>query len=201
MSTDPGDLCVVHSIQTDSARAEARALVDDRLRQLTRNGRTVPPVADAAVPFQDPHNAQGEPYGLYKGDVLLACLTLDHAPDLKHWGTEEAARNSVLLRHLYTHPDHPADNVLLITLWAADYAARQGIPLLRAEVPAHHRRDTNPLSGFLDRLTAMGWHSRGVGPGVADDRVVRLDRCSEEIPALFGIVRPAPNARDDETAT
>ncbi|MER8119037.1 hypothetical protein [Streptomyces sp. NPDC094031] len=199
MSTDPGDLCVVHRLQTDSAGAEARALVDDRLRQLTRNGRTVPSVADASAPFQDPHNDQGEPYGLYKGDVLLACLTLDHAPDLKHWG-QEAHHDSLLLRHLYTHPDHLADSVLVITLWAADYAARQGIPLLRAEVPAHHRRDANPLAGFLDRLKGMGWQSRGVGPGIADDRVVRLERQTEEIPGLAGIVRPALRARDDESA-
>ncbi|MFK0142687.1 hypothetical protein [Streptomyces murinus] len=190
---------VVRSLRTGSDRAEAGALVEDRLSSLARSGRPVAAAADAAAPFLDPQSSQGEPVGLYEDDVLLACLTLDRAADLKHWG-READRAGLLLRHLYTHPDHSADSVLFITLWAADYAARQGIPLLRAEVPAHHRRDANPLAGFLDRLKGMGWQSRGVGPGIADDRVVRLERQTEEIPGLAGIVRPALRARDDGSA-
>ncbi|MEV7157107.1 hypothetical protein AB0N77_21160 [Streptomyces misionensis] len=190
----------VRVLGTDSARAEASALVENRLRWLARRGRPVPSAADAAAPFRDPH--YGKAIGLFEDDVLLGCLILNQSPDLTRWGLASTGHNSFLIRHLYTRPDHAGAIVLVLTLWASDYAARQDVPLLRAEVPARHRREENPLASFLTGLTDKGWRIRGIGPGIADDRVIQLERQTAEIRCLSPIVRhAAPPSQDSETAS
>ena len=72
----------MRSLSTDAERAEAAALVQDRERWLTLRGLPVPIRADIPALFRAP---QAELAGLFEDGLLLACMTLQRAPDLG-WG-------------------------------------------------------------------------------------------------------------------
>ncbi|MFI1794396.1 hypothetical protein ACH40D_39230 [Streptomyces olivaceoviridis] len=154
---------------------------------LARRNLPLPAQADN-IPalFRD---EQHVPIGLFDDDVLIGCLFHDRRSGLSHWGSKGAGSN-LFLRQLHTLPDRPDDAVRLITLWASDYAARSGLPHVRAEAPADHR-NADWLARLLRRVTDMGWQMRGLGHGETDERVVQLELRAEARPGLTPLIRCA----------
>ncbi|GAB2882097.1 hypothetical protein GCM10027074_58030 [Streptomyces deserti] len=180
---------------TDAVRAEASALVEDRLGWLARRGLPVPARGDIPALFRD---NQHEAAGLFEDDILLGCLILDRQPDLTHWGTSGAGP-SLFVGHVHTLPGRSDDVVRLITLWASDHAARLGLPHVRAEALARHDLSVDPIARFLNRLQHMGWEIRGTGPGTTREQVARLELHAEPRHGLTHLIRctiPLPPGTD-----
>ncbi|MDN3249543.1 hypothetical protein ACFW4O_33610 [Streptomyces mutabilis] len=167
-------------LRTDAERAEAAALVQDRQRWLTLRGLPVPAQADVPALFRDPHTNSA---GLFEDGKLLACMVPARDPGLS-WGKGPCLR----LGRVHTLPDQPDDITRLITLWASDLAARQSLPLVRAEILARHALQAEPIAALLRRLTDMGWDVRGSGPGREGDRVARLELTAEHRPGLSALI-------------
>ncbi|WP_079080653.1 hypothetical protein [Streptomyces ardesiacus] len=183
----------MRTLRTDAERAEAAALVQDRQRWLTLRGLPVPAQADVPALFRDP---QTNPAGLFEDGKLLACMIPARDPGLS-WGEGPCLR----LGRVHTLPDQPEDITRLITLWASDLAARQNLPLVRAEVLARHALQAEPIAALLRRLTDMGWDIRGSGPGREGDRGARLELTAERrngLSALIGCRVHAPEMAPDD---
>lgn len=176
----PGAVYAVRTLCTDAERAEAAALVQDRQRWLTLRGLPVPAQADVPALFRDP---QTNSAGLFEDGKLLACMVPAQDPGLS-WGEGPCLR----LGRVHTLPGQPDDITRLITLWASDLAARQSLPLVRAEVLACHALQAGPIAALLRRLTDMGWDVRGSGPGREGDRVARLELAAEHRPGLSALI-------------
>ncbi|MFD4479875.1 hypothetical protein ACFWPU_27710 [Streptomyces sp. NPDC058471] len=170
----------VRSLHTDAERAEAVALVQDRQRWLTLRGLPVPAQASVPALFRAP---AAEPAGLFEDGLLLACMLLEREPALR-WGDGPC----LFLGHVHTLPDRTGDKIRLISLWASDFAARLGLPHVRAEALASPRLDTDPIASVLNRLTDMGWDLHGMGTGQICERVVRLELAAEHRPGLSALV-------------
>ncbi|MFD7957653.1 hypothetical protein ACFV4X_29710 [Streptomyces ardesiacus] len=170
----------VRRLRTDAERAEAAALVQDRQRWLTLRGLPVPAQADVPALFRDRQTTSA---GLFEDGKLLACMVPARDPGLS-WGEGPCLR----LGHVHTLPEQPDDITRLITLWASDFAARQSLPLVRAEIPAGHTLQAEPIAALLRRLTDMGWDVRGSGPGREGDRVARLELAAEHRPGLSALI-------------
>lgn len=180
---------------TDAVRAEASALVEDRLGWLARRGLPVPARGDIPALFRDDEH---ESVGLFEDDILLGCLILNRQPDLAHWGTAGAGP-SLFLDHVHTLPGRSDDVVRLITLWASDHAARLGLPHVRAEALARHDLSVDPIARFLDRLKHMGWEIRGTGQCTNGERTARLELRAEHRHGLTHLIRctiPLPPGTD-----
>ncbi|MDI3421903.1 hypothetical protein [Streptomyces luteolus] len=183
----------MRTLHTDAEREEAAALVQDRQRWLSMRGLPVPAQADTPALFRDP---QTSPVGLFEDGKLLACLIPERDPGLR-WGEGPC----LYLNSVHTLPDQSDDIIRLITLWASDLAARQGLPLVRAEALAHHPLESEPIAALLRRLTDMGWDVRGSGTGREGDRVARLELAAEHrsgLSALIGCRVHTPQAAPDE---
>ncbi|MBW1597208.1 hypothetical protein [Streptomyces sp. JJ38] len=197
-----GSAYEMRPLATDAERAEAAALVEDRLGWLAHRGLPVPCRGDVPALYRDD---QAESVGLFEDGVLLSCLLLDRHPDLGHWGTEGIGR-SLLLSHTHTLPGRSDNVVWLVTLWASDYAARLDLPHVRSETPARHALDVDPIARFLNRLQHMGWEARGSGPGTNGERVARLELRSKVYPRLTPFIRctvpltPQVESRTDRSA-
>ncbi|BDD70391.1 hypothetical protein RKD33_007001 [Streptomyces sp. SAI-129] len=176
----PGAVYAVRTLRTDAERAEAAALVQDRQRWLTLRGLPVPAQVDVPALFRD---RQTRSAGLFEDGKLLACMVPARDPGLS-WGEGPCLR----LGHVHTLPDQPDDITRLITLWASDLAARQSLPLVRAEILARHALQAEPIAALLRRLTDMGWDVRGSGPGREGDRVARLELAAEHRPRLSTLI-------------
>ncbi|MFF2506331.1 hypothetical protein ACFVTY_23515 [Streptomyces sp. NPDC058067] len=170
----------MRSLHTDAERDEAAALVQDCQRWLTMRGLPVPARAGVSALFRDP---QAKPAGLFEDGLLLACMIPQREPDLG-WGEGPC----LFLGCVHTLPDRSDDAVRLITLWASDFAARLGFPLVRAEALACHPFDFDPISIFLHRLTGMGWDLRGSGTGQHGERVARLELTAEHRPEASTLI-------------
>ncbi|TQK99089.1 hypothetical protein FB563_4144 [Streptomyces puniciscabiei] len=183
----------VRSLRADAEREEAAALVQDRQRWLTMRGLPVPAQADVPALFRDP---QTRPAGLFEDGKLLACMVPERDPGVG-WGEGPC----LYLNSVHTLPDQSDDITRLITLWASDFAARLGLPLVRAEALARHALDAEPVAALLRRLTDMGWDVRGSGTGRAGDRVARLELAAERrsgLSALIGCRVHEPQAAPDD---
>ncbi|MGW0010164.1 hypothetical protein ACWDVX_10450 [Streptomyces tendae] len=183
----------VRTLRTDAEREEAAALVQNRQRWLTLRGLPVPAQADVPALFRDP---QTKPAGLFEDGKLLACMIPEHDPGLS-WGESPC----LFLGCVHTLPDQPDDITRLIALWASDVAARQGLPVVRAEALARHPLDADPIAALLRRLTDMGWDVRGSGTGREGDRVARLELAAEHrfgLSALIGCRVHSPETATDD---
>lgn len=175
-----GAVYAVRTLRTDAEREEAAALIQDRQRWLTVRGLPVPAQADVPALFRDP---QTKSAGLVEDGRLLACMVPERDPGLS-WGEGPC----LFLGRVHTLPDQSDDITRLITLWASDFAARQGLPLVRAEFLARHALQAEPVAALLRRLTDMGWDVRGSGPGREGDRVARLELTAEHRPGLSALI-------------
>ncbi|MEV7145347.1 hypothetical protein AB0O05_02445 [Streptomyces sp. NPDC093084] len=179
-------------LSTAAEREEAAALVQDRQRWLILHGMPTPARADVPARFRE---AQAISAGLFEDGRMLACLIPEHDPGLG-WGQGPC----LFLGSLHTLPGQSDDLTRLITLWAADFAARLDLHVVRAEALARHPLDAEPITDLLRRLTDMGWDVRGSGTGRDGDRVVRLQLPAEHRPGLRALIscqvnapRPAPD--------
>ncbi|MGZ2358527.1 hypothetical protein LRE75_17785 [Streptomyces sp. 372A] len=170
----------MRTLCTDAERDEAVALVQDRQRWLTLRGLPVPARADVPALFRD---SNAEPAGLFEDGLLLACMIPQRTPEIS-WGQGP----SLFLSSLHTLPDRSDDTIRLITLWAADFAARVDLPLVRAEALARRPLDGDPIAPVLQRLTDMGWDVRGEGTGQHDERVARLELIAERRCGLSALI-------------
>ncbi len=170
----------MRTLCTDAERDEAAALVQDRQRWLTMRSLPVPARADVPALFRKP---QAKPAGLFEDGVLLACMIPQRAPDLG-WGSGPC----LFLSCSHTLPDRSDDTILLITLWASDFAARLDLPLVRAEALARQPLGVDPIAPFLLRLTDMGWDVRGSGTGQHEERVARLELIAERRSGLSALI-------------
>ncbi|MEE1930667.1 hypothetical protein V1J52_21155 [Streptomyces sp. TRM 70351] len=175
---------LVRPLASDAERDEAAALVEDRRSWLTRRGLPLPARLDTPALYRD---AQSAAVGLFEDEDLLSCLILDPRPDLRRWGTNGAGP-SLLLREVHTLPGRPDNAIRLLTLWAADYAARLNLPCVRAEAPARYPLNVDPITRVLDRLRHMGWEIRGTGPGADGDQAALLELRSQLHPRLTPLV-------------
>ncbi|MER8226119.1 hypothetical protein ABTZ58_37485 [Streptomyces sp. NPDC094143] len=183
----------MRTLHTDAEREEAAALVQDRQRWLALRGLPVSARADIPALFRDPRT---RPAGLFEDGKLLACMIPKREPNLG-WGKSPC----LFLGGVHTLPDQPDDVTRLITLWASDFAARLGLPLVRAEALASHTLDAEPIAALLRRLTNMGWEVQGSGPGQEGDRVARLEIPAERrsgLSALIGCRVHEPQAATPE---
>ncbi|MEU8649762.1 hypothetical protein [Streptomyces sp. NPDC048737] len=170
----------MRTLRTDAEREEAAALVQDRQRQLAMRGLPVPAQTDVPAHFRNP---QTKPAGLFEDGKLLACLIPQRDPGLG-WGEGPC----LFLGCVHTLPDEPDDIMRLITLWASDFAARQGLPAVRAEALARHPLDADPIAALLRRLTDRGWVIRCSGIGREGERVARLELAAEQRPGLSTLI-------------
>ncbi|MGW4199031.1 hypothetical protein [Streptomyces sp. NPDC005004] len=188
-------------LHTAAERAEAEALVTDRLAWLGRKYR--PYASSAHVPGLFRETAARMPLGMFDDGLLICCLMLGREPDTRCWGSADCGP-ALLLRHVYALPGQAGTGVArLLTLWATDYAARAGLPSVRVEALLTSGADTP--AELVARLTAyladLGWTSTGRGIGTDGERVARLQSPAEHRPALSDIIRcavtlPAGAAQD-----
>ncbi|MFG3552341.1 hypothetical protein [Streptomyces sp. NPDC047725] len=179
----------MRTLRTDAEREEAAALVQNRQRWLTVRGLPGPARTDVPALFRDPQTKQA---GLFESEKLLACMLPQRAPALR-WGRGPC----LFLDCVHTLPGQPDNVSRLITLWASDFAARLGLPFVRAEAISRHGLGTEPIAALLRRLTDMGWDMRGLGTGQHSDRVARLELTAEHrsgLNALIGCRVHEPNA-------
>ncbi|MET8571913.1 hypothetical protein [Streptomyces sp. NPDC004783] len=184
----------MRTLRTDAEREEAAALIQDRQRWLTVHDLPVPARADIPALFRDP---QSQPAGLFESEKLLACMLPQRDPGLR-WGRGPC----LFLDCVHTLPGQPDNVSRLITLWASDFAARLGLPVVRAEAVSRHGLGTEPIAALLHRLTDMGWDMRGLDTGQHGDRVARLELAAEHRPRLNALIgcrvhepRTAPSDR------
>ncbi|WP_327669439.1 MULTISPECIES: hypothetical protein [unclassified Streptomyces] len=176
----PATVYEMRTLGTDAERDEAVALVQDRQRWLTMRGLPVPARVDVPALFRDP---QAKPAGLFEDGLLLACMIPQCSPGLG-WGQGPC----LFLSCLHTLPDRSDETVQLITLWASDFAARLGLPHVRAEAVARRPLDDDPIAPFLRRLTDMGWDVRGSGTGQNKERIARLELIAEQRSGLDTLI-------------
>ncbi|MEV0577206.1 hypothetical protein [Streptomyces sp. NPDC050392] len=170
----------MRTLCTDAEREEAAALVQDRQRWLTMRGLPVPARADISSMFRV---SGAKPAGLFEDGLLLGCMIPHREPDLG-WGDGPC----LFLDSVHTLPDRSDGVIRLITLWASDFAARLGVPLVRAEALARRPLDVDPIGPFLRRLSDMGWDVRGSGAGQDGERAARLELTSEHRPGLGALI-------------
>ncbi|MGV9318249.1 hypothetical protein [Streptomyces sp. NPDC003660] len=178
-------------LHTGAERAEAAALVTDRLNWLDRKYRPCDSSAshvpglfrEAAVPVL--------PLGLFDDDVLICCLMLGRDPDMRCWESSDYGP-ALLLRHVHALPGQASTGVArLLTLWATDYAARAGLPWVRVEALLTSGTDTPAelVAHLIAYLTGLGWTSVGKGVDADGERVARLRTPAERRPTLPDVIR------------
>ncbi|MGW4442012.1 hypothetical protein [Streptomyces sp. NPDC004682] len=179
----------IRPLGSDAERAEAEALVIDRLAWLGRKYRTCASAAHVPGLFREA--AVHVPLGMFDDGVLICCLMLGRAPDTRCWGRSGCAP-ALLLRHVYALPGQAGTGVArLLTLWATDYAARVSLPWVRVEALLASGADTPAelVAHLTSYLADLGWTSTGRGVGADGERVARLQSPAEHRPALSDVIR------------
>ncbi|MEU7361391.1 hypothetical protein [Streptomyces olivaceoviridis] len=78
-----------------------------------------------------------------------------------------------------------------MTLWATDFAARLGVPCVRAEIPGCPQDASDPGGRLLRHAENLGWENRGYGAGWCNQgqRVARVEIPAEPRPGLGHLIR------------
>ncbi|MFC8125922.1 hypothetical protein [Streptomyces sp. NPDC057302] len=170
-------------VRTAAARAEVEALMEDRRQWQAKRGYT-----DARQHCPD---ADTDEVGLYEDDVLIGYLHLHlhREPVLQHWG-RGGSEPSVLLCDAYGVPGRDDSIGRLMTLWATDFAARNGCTWARCEV-----REPKPSSVAVPgRLSAFlrsecGWEQTNLYFLPSGERVVHLQARALDRRGLAPMIR------------
>ncbi|MGV9789045.1 hypothetical protein [Streptomyces sp. NPDC003435] len=191
MPTDPVQPYAAYELRplrTGAERAEAAALVTDRLHWLARKYPPGPAATSVSEIFRQA--AVSVPLGLFDEGTLICCLTLDREPDTRCWGSASCGP-ALLLRHVYSLPGQGGVRVArLLTMWAADQAARSDLPWVRVEATlAAGASPADVVAYLISYVTDMGWTSLGTATGSVGERITRLHRPAEHIPNLSSVVR------------
>lgn len=172
---------------TPAARAEAAALVEDRIRMLTGKNIT-PPCLEAAAVFLDDRT---EAVGLYENDeeaVLAGCLVLHRDPDCRHWDVDDPAPE-LMVSLAHTAPGRDDRAGWRMTMWLRDYAARLQAPWVYAEAPGWPTgADSAAGRRLLSHLRDLGWEVLGHGRGRGGHRVARLRLAASTSPGLSAMI-------------
>ncbi|MFB7776250.1 hypothetical protein [Streptomyces bauhiniae] len=171
-------------LRTGAERAEAAALVTDRLDWLARRN----PQSTGAAHVPDLFREAPEPtaVGLYDDGRMICCMVLDRAPDTRRWGHEDRGP-ALLLRHVYSLPGQGGMSVArLLTMWAAEYAARSGLPWVRVEalLVGGTATPAEVVAHLIEYVADLGWTSLGNATGALGERVTRLHLPADHIPTL-----------------
>jgi hypothetical protein len=171
-------------LATPAARAEAAAVTEHRIRELSARHLGAP-LPDAPALFRQ---AGCEAVGLYEGgEVMVACLRLHTEPaDWAHWG-KDGDGPGLLMSLAHSLPGS-AGTARLVTLWAADYTARLGRPWVRAEAPPLVGGPDTERRRLIRHLTHLGWQALRPGRGLDGTPVTRLRIASQRMPRLVPLI-------------
>ncbi|KUN17605.1 hypothetical protein AQJ11_37725 [Streptomyces corchorusii] len=184
-------------LSTRSQQAEASVLDLHRIGSLVLRG--LPHNVQAPASYLVPDRLT-EPVGLFEDAALIGCLLLHRSPDLRHWGPR-AHRPGLLITHAHSIPG-TAGVGRLMTLWATDFAARLGVPCVRAEIPDCHQDAPGPGQHLLRHAEDLGWEICGYGAGWCNpgQRVARVEMPAEPRPGLVHLIRCTVPLRQAATA-
>ncbi|MEW1569795.1 hypothetical protein AB0454_43625 [Streptomyces sp. NPDC093509] len=172
-------------LRTDAERAAAAALVDDRARQLTGHGITMPHHHITAY-----RDTRAQSVGLYEDaadgeEILLGCL-MARRQAAPHPGTQNEDKPGLEISLAYTAPGLGERYGWLITLGASNLAARTGATRVHAQAPSPPNRDeTDPL---LDYLQSLGWLVTGTSITRDGERVAHLHLNAQERKGLSSLI-------------
>ncbi|MFD7130639.1 hypothetical protein [Streptomyces sp. NPDC059894] len=76
----------------------------------------------------------------------------------------------------------------MFTLWASDYAARCGLPVVRTETIPRDPDDTDPISALFSRWSTLGWRHLATGPDADGRRTARLELPAARRPGLEPLI-------------
>lgn len=192
LPTDPAPTYSAYEmrpLRTDAERAEAAALVTDRLNWLAH--RCPPQAGVATVPQLFREASVPDAVGLFDAGILICCLMVDRHPDTRRWGNADRGP-ALLLRYVHSLPGQGGARVArLLTMWAADYAARNELAWVRIEALLAARADqpAEVVAHLIAYITNTGWTTHGSAANSFGERVARLHRPAERIPNLTNAIR------------
>ncbi|BDH07149.1 hypothetical protein [Streptomyces seoulensis] len=167
----------MRQLRTEAERAEAEALVTDRHIWLTRRHRPCPAATSIASRFRQEPAAVGM---FENGGRLVCCLVLDQTPA------------EIWLRHVYSAPGSTSNGVArLLTLWAADHAAQNGLAHVHVEALLAEGIGTPSvlITRYITYLHELGWTTLRISNGPVGARVVHLRVPAKRRPAIQHLVR------------
>ncbi|WP_436994129.1 hypothetical protein [Streptomyces sp. enrichment culture] len=179
----------IRLLLTSAARAEAAALIEDRIHALAAQ-HIAPPYPHAPAAFREDRT---EAVGLYENDadaVLAGCLVLHRHHDPRHWGVDDP-QPGLLVSLAHTAPDRDGRTGWRMTMWLRDYAARLQTPWVYAEAPGWHVDDDRAVGRLLGHLRDLGWDVLGSGRGPDGQRVARLRLAAAATPGLGAMIHCA----------
>lgn len=190
----PGDGAVrggapyqMRPLTTDADWTAAGALITDRTIALRMRG--IEARAHYVAALQD-RNSPRPVIGLFEDDQLRACLILEQS------ALPPGDESALDITHVCTAPLPASDRVgHLLTLWAADYAARSGATTVHASIPAI---DDASIERLLAHATDLGWLNVGRKVDKDGNRVIRLRLSAQARNGLSEMVRctvPHPVSR------
>jgi hypothetical protein len=158
-------------LDTDAARAEAAALIEDRTRWQRERGLGTG-IGTAGMPVTRALGAHM--VGLYElgdeEDSLMGCLLLRHRPNP---GRPIASGPEPDLHVLQAHTAPGIARAgWMMTMWLSHYAAGAGFSGAYAEGPG--RPAGADPTRLLDHLCHLGWQSHSAGRAADGQRVIRL---------------------------
>ncbi|GGY13603.1 MULTISPECIES: hypothetical protein [Streptomyces] len=174
---------LMRPLTSDADRAEAAALVQDRQRQLITRGIHLPDhhaaqfrVRTNSIGLYD-HGPEGE-------EGLAACLLLN-----RRLLDDDATGADMTLSLVYTAPDRDDQVSWLITLWAADYAARISAPWAHGETPSRHAGRDDCVGRLLHYCEeSLQWRVTGSYYDPTGNRSVRLRLIAQRMPELQHLI-------------
>lgn len=156
----------MRTMRTGAERAEAAAFAEDTALLLAQ--RTVDlPVGQLAGPIR----SQATVLGLHEDGVLVGCLVVHPEPDLHHWGHDGRGRG-LLVSVVPPVPGCSEQAGRLLTLWLADYAARNGLEWAWWELPATSNGEMSAT--LLDAVRDLSWEDLPAVRRSDGEQVVRL---------------------------
>ncbi|MFE0136196.1 hypothetical protein ACFWY6_32210 [Streptomyces sp. NPDC059037] len=170
-------------VRTAAARAEVEALMEDRRQWQAKLGYT-----DARQHCPD---SDTDEVGLYEDDVLVGYMRLHHRPVLEHWGPL-GGEPCVLISHAHSVPGRQEGIGQLMTLWAADFAARIGCTWVRCEVrEPKPGTATAPVPGRLSAYLQdqCGWQQVQLRTLTSFERLSHLQVRAQARPGLTPMIR------------
>ncbi|MER5887781.1 hypothetical protein ABT160_28530 [Streptomyces sp. NPDC001941] len=177
----------VRPLATGAERAEACALVQDRIQDLAARGIHLP--AAHTYAFRDP---SASAIGLYEDDRLRACLILNQQPTPGPGPGPGGTAPCLEITHLYTDPQPDSEHWgRLVSLWAADYAARRHDHTVRITATAGLLDPPEHTERLLTHALTLGWHPGGtsLNPHAQHQRALHLTRPAQPRAGLSAYIR------------
>ncbi|MET9117551.1 hypothetical protein ABZX38_25610 [Streptomyces longwoodensis] len=156
----------MRTMRTGAERAEATAFAEDTALHLAQQAVDLP-----VGQFADPIRSQATVLGLHEDSVLVGCLVVHPEADLRHWGRDGRGRG-LLVSVIPPVPGCSEQAGRLLTLWLADYAARNGLEWVWWELMATSHGEMGAT--LLDAVRDLGWEDLPAMRRADGEQVVRL---------------------------